>query len=192
MNPKNLTKNTDNKDRPPHWITIILGVFALLISAIAAHYADRQVNIAERSNHANLRAYVAVINPKEDVYQPKEKGKKGEPFIWISVVNFGKSPARNVEVQQVYEKWNRGILAFDPTAWPRNNIEYMIAPGETFNIPVRPFKSLWIDDTAHERQIYGIVYYVDYMDVPYKTVFAYQWEEISHSYKRMAKYNYGD
>jgi hypothetical protein len=136
---------------------------------------------------ADLRAYVQVVNPRLD--RPTT-----EPIMWISVVNFGKTPANNVSPGPIFSLWKRDSLPIDPGKIKRDSLlgEFMIAPSETLYVPLRPNLGFWKRDSMSATQVFGVVYYTDHRGEPHRTVFAYQWENISRSYRKMARFNYGD
>jgi hypothetical protein len=150
----------------------------------------------KETTHTDLRAYIAAINPCDDIIAIVTGSKRDttyEQIAWISVVNFGKTPAMNVSPRQAFARLKRDSQDFEPDAdLVRNNLRFMIAPGETLRIPIRPWVGHWIEAAGNEKQIFGIVTYTDHANVSHRTLFAYQWENISQSYRRMAKFNYGD
>lgn len=176
------------KDNAAEWTMAILTCAIVLLALVTTYFNFRQISISEDSAHADLRAYIGIVNPRDAWYSPNE------PLLWIGIVNFGKTPANNVDAGPIFSFWKRDSLPIDPGGIKRDSLRgrFMIAPSETLQVPLRPNMGFWKRDSTSARQAFGIIYYEDHRGESHKTVFAYQWENISHSYRKMDRFNYGD
>ncbi|TSA24590.1 hypothetical protein D4R75_01150 [bacterium] len=168
------------------WTMAVLTFFIVVLTLATTWFNCHQISIYEESTHSDLRAYLQVLNPRDDRFNE-------QPILWISIVNFGKTPATNVSVAPTFSLWIRDILPIEPTFYKRDASRgFMIAPNETLYVPLRHSLDFWREDTTSTAQAFGVVYYDDHRGEAHKTIFAYQWEHISRSYRKMAHFNYGD
>jgi len=173
--------------------TYVLGFLTFCLVGVSLWQAWEN----KKASDDELRAYVAVHTIDTLHY------KKTFEMAKISIVNDGKTPARRVTIEYIFEYLARDTLAhldsvFFPSPAVKN--EYSLAPGETYILPVRPTRagqkdsSLWWNpDTIHNaRHLYGRIVYYDNRDVRHRTIFAFQWEYLTMSYRRVGGMNYFD
>ncbi len=171
----------------------ILGAVTLCLVGVALW----QLCINKAATEDELRAYVAV-DGVDTLYfkKPYEMAK-------ISIVNYGKTPARRVTVDYIFEYLSRDTLAdvakLLAVEDPVEN-EHSLAPGESYILSVRPTgarsrdsANWWKPDTVHNaRHVYGRIIYYDNRNVKHRTLFTFQWEFLSMTYRRMGGMNYFD
>ncbi|HTY09592.1 MAG TPA: hypothetical protein VMF88_00845 [Bacteroidota bacterium] len=156
-----------------------------------------QTCISKVATDAELRAYVGVSRIDTLYF------KKPYEMAKISITNSGKTPAKKVTITYIFEYLARDTLAYIDSMFLAGGIDkemYSLSPGETYVLPVRPTMvdqpdscKWWVPDTAHNaRQVYGKIVYFDNRDVKHRTVFAFQWEFLTKSYRRVGGMNYFD
>ena len=193
---KNAFKEWVREEKSPQWTAVAVAIIAVLLTSI---FNLKQGCQNQTTTEADLRAYVAVNRIDTLYYKlPHEMAK-------ISIVNYGKTPARKVVIDYIFEFLGRDTLHHLNLALRSTHLgkdEYIIAPGETYILPVRPTGTgspdslrFWKDplDSLHnERHIYGIITYYDHTNTLRRTVYAFKWEFLTMSYRRVGGMNYFD
>ena len=165
--------------------------------------AQRSLDITDSTSQADLRPYVDVLR-----VDPMPIGKSGDTdslqLAQLSIQNFGKTPARNVIINCLFQYWRRdhpaevrNILHFRQSQYD----EYGIAPGEVYPLRIRP-NGLRDNDgklrfwghmnPRYARQVYGQIIYTDNRNIVRVTTFAFQYEYISGGYRKIGGFNYFD
>jgi len=163
--------------------------------------------VNKNASDEDLRAYVGVSRVDTLYYK-----KSSDEMAKIFITNSGKTPAKKITIDCIFECWTRNTLAdigdlFDTLKNPHSfRDEYSLSPGESCILPIRPnvihdstahkdTLAYWrdpLDDAHNSRHVYGRITYYDNRDVKHFTVFAFQWEFRTMLYRRVGGMNYFD